>query len=485
MDQERLVELWSRLLADETLAPTEAQELFDQLAGQPALREQLLADESVDTILRQMARTDATNDRFVERVMQRTGELDQNATVSDPLADLAEAIRPKKTPTDDPPLTLHTEADRLRRRKRRERLWQVATLAACCAVALAIFVVVRLSPTTDRQVVKDRTHNKKSTPQKSTLPDNVPTFDPESPVVAPISLATLIGKGARWKSPPAADGRLTAGELELLEGDAELQFDNGSIVRLSGPAVLDVRRVDEVYLKQGTLTASIPHQAIGFSVLTPTSRVVDLGTEFKVDVAKSGVSNTSVIRGKVSVEPQHDGKTAGKPISLAAGELDRATTWQPETEAPAVPVFVSVNGPKEQFFGTINCNGGTAEFRSREMFKKFESRTLKRLKESPNSFGKDWLILTSTFTSSGGSHIEFNGKRMDIDKIEDAFRPPEEFMRHISEMPQMPNMPKNGSPNSKGEMHGVLMINGKRVEFHSQAELDAARKKLLGEWMDQ
>ena len=468
MDQNHVVELWSRLLVGEKLSPAEEQELLDCLSAQTTLRDALLADESIDAMLRQLGRIRAPDDRFVEAVLQRTASHTRNA-------------KSLETPVDLP--TLRTHAPRIGRRKRRDRIWQAATFAACCVAAVVVVVLAYLSTTPDNNVA-NLPIPKRDVAHKKPLPV-APNLQPKLPAPEPIGLATLVhGTGARWKSPPDKDGRLVSGELELLEGQAEFHFDNGPVVRVSGPAVFDLRRSDQVFLKRGVLTAKIPHEAIGFSVLTPTSRVVDLGTEFQVDVTKSGATDTSVLQGKVSVEPQQEGKPSGEPIALEYGKFDRVKVWQPEVQAPMLPVFVSISGPEERFLGTITCNGSTAEFHSPQMFKSFETRTIKRLKESPERFGADWLVLTSSFSSTGqSSQVEINGKRMEFKKLEDALKPPDEILRHFGAVPPLLDSPNRASSTSKGAFHGVLIINGKQMEFHSEAEFDAARKKMLGAWM--
>jgi hypothetical protein len=507
MDQKRLVELWSRLLVGETLPPAEEQELFDCLASQPGVRQEFLADESTDSLLRHLGQIDKADDDFVQRVMRRTTAITRDAKTPDRSPSLPERIELDIDAADnDRPLAIRTAWDNVRRKKRRDRIWRTVTLAACCAAAAVIILIARLSPTPDNRVAnapvppKHETPLKSETPQKNesprknetprhsspVVPEIKPDVLPKLPVVEPVGLASLVNSaGAQWKSPPRKDGRLLAGELELLAGKAELRFDNGAVVQLSGPIALDLRRVDDVFLKKGTLTAKIPPQAIGFSVFTPTSRIIDLGTEFKVDVAASGASDTSVLKGKVSVEPQHNGKPAGERVSLEAGDLNRASTWQPDVQAAMLPVFVSVSGPKAQFFGTINCNGSTAAFHSQQMFKTFETRTVKRLKAAPDRFGADWQILIRTFSSGGSSssRIEVNSKRMDIKKFNDALMSPEEMMRNFDKMMPMPKSPTGSSTKSQGSFHYFLIIDGKRVDFNSKEEYDAAFKKMTDEHM--
>ena len=55
------------------------------------------------------------------------------------------------------------------------------------------------------------------------------------------------------------------------------------------------------------MTVSVPATAHGFTIQTPSSRTVDLGTEFGVIVDKSGNTETHVIRGTVEVTPSAGG----------------------------------------------------------------------------------------------------------------------------------------------------------------------------------
>ena len=89
------------------------------------------------------------------------------------------------------------------------------------------------------------------------------------------------------------DGR----KLELAAGTAELTFARGARIVIQGPATLEVLSANEMQLDRGKLAASVPGPAIGFAVLTPTAAVVDLGTEFGVEVDEAGATNLTVLRG--------------------------------------------------------------------------------------------------------------------------------------------------------------------------------------------
>jgi len=101
-------------------------------------------------------------------------------------------------------------------------------------------------------------------------------------------VATLLETmNARWGSPERGirEGMWLNTQMEpiwLREGIAVLQFDNGSRVVLEGPAEFTLLTDDQIQLRHGRLFASVPKTAIGFTVSTPFSKIIDLGTEFGV-----------------------------------------------------------------------------------------------------------------------------------------------------------------------------------------------------------
>src|SRR6185436_8990223 len=83
----------------------------------------------------------------------------------------------------------------------------------------------------------------------------------------PESVARLSGsKDCKWiGAAPAPGDELARGRhLELESGFAELTFDSGAQVTLTGPAALDLRSAWEADLQRGTLKANVPPEAVGF-----------------------------------------------------------------------------------------------------------------------------------------------------------------------------------------------------------------------------
>jgi hypothetical protein len=152
------------------------------------------------------------------------------------------------------------------------------------------------------------------------------------------SLATLLfADNCQWgKANRYVEGqRLTAGSLHLERGLAVLRFDGGAAVVLEGPTELELVSRGFARLASGRLTVRAPEEAAGFTVRTPASDVVDLGTEFAVVVERGGATELHVLEGEVAYgKPGTPQETADL---LGAGKAVRYD--QPKESAPrAVPV---------------------------------------------------------------------------------------------------------------------------------------------------
>ena len=151
----------------------------------------------------------------------------------------------------------------------------------------------------------------------------------ERPTVESPSFATLTrAMNCRWKgeAPGEPGDRLAKSLLTLEQGIVELRFETGAKVTLEGPAEFDVRSPSRGFLKVGKLVAMVPEQAIGFTVETPTATVVDLGTEFAVEIDERGATEVQVLKGKIELHPNGkylDSSSARQRIVLIAGEARR------------------------------------------------------------------------------------------------------------------------------------------------------------------
>jgi ferric-dicitrate binding protein FerR (iron transport regulator) len=182
---------------------------------------------------------------------------------------------------------------------------------------------------------------------------------------APPGVAVLAGvAGAVWSEPsPAPDGTLTPGRLKLESGMAAIEFNSGARLLLEGPAEVDLVSTMEANFRSGKLRANVPPPAHGFSINTPSTRVVDLGTTFGLAVHPDGSTRIKVMDGKVelrhgsSVHPLETDAAAsvdaaGNPAAvripdeafpseenfmerIATGARHSTTRWQAATAALA------------------------------------------------------------------------------------------------------------------------------------------------------
>lgn len=86
-------------------------------------------------------------------------------------------------------------------------------------------------------------------------------------------------------------------------GIIDLHFNAGPNALIEGPAQFSFSGANEISLWHGRIYSKVPSEGIGFTVVTPSTRIVDLGTEFGVQVDQGGLSQVHMIRGTASLRP--------------------------------------------------------------------------------------------------------------------------------------------------------------------------------------
>ena len=130
-------------------------------------------------------------------------------------------------------------------------------------------------------------------------------FIPARKISEPV--ATLTDSiGVRWANtsgPMNKGDRMSSsqGPFILAKGIAEFLCDDQTKIVLEAPAEFEFLRANQVALNYGRLYAVSPENSVGFTVDTPGSRIVDLGTEFGVKVDVTGVTEVHMIKGKASL----------------------------------------------------------------------------------------------------------------------------------------------------------------------------------------
>ena len=110
-------------------------------------------------------------------------------------------------------------------------------------------------------------------------------------------------KNCRWmhQSEASVEGTpLRVGQrIELSEGQAKVLFDTGAELQLEGPSILEVKGPNAAFLTLGSAEVlAESKESQGFTLGTPSSKFVDLGTAFSATVAPDGLSRLEVSQGK-------------------------------------------------------------------------------------------------------------------------------------------------------------------------------------------
>ena len=88
---------------------------------------------------------------------------------------------------------------------------------------------------------------------------------------------------------------------KLADGLLKLDFTNGAVVAIEGPAEFEIVSGMVMKLDSGKLNAWCPDTAHGFQVLTQKAKVTDLGTSFGINAAADGSANFVVLDGQIEV----------------------------------------------------------------------------------------------------------------------------------------------------------------------------------------
>lgn len=172
-----------------------------------------------------------------------------------------------------------------------------------------------------------------------------------------------------------------------------------------------------MFVENGSVKISVPPAAVGFTVETPVARIVDLGTEFDVDVGEEGATETRVRSGMVTFEAHSTSPIQGEPIKLTAEGLNRASAAVLELTSEISSVSTTASGSQGQFFGAIHADGKTVEFDSRQEFDDFLHRLNVSLKDNPSHFHEQWKVMVRTTPNSTSTTVEGSGGSGVLDRF--------------------------------------------------------------------
>ena len=151
---------------------------------------------------------------------------------------------------------------------------------------------------------------------------------------------------ARWADPNTEmalnSGEPVKGPLRLESGRAEFQLVDGATVVLDGPASVRFAERKVVFVDEGRVFCQCPTPESRLSVITPQTKVVDLGTEFSVEARADASTRVAVLSGKVDVKSPNAGVlTAGEAVDVRRGAVVRLKPLTPEEMAALMPESIS------------------------------------------------------------------------------------------------------------------------------------------------
>lgn len=133
-----------------------------------------------------------------------------------------------------------------------------------------------------------------------------PSATSETPPVRSTGVATLTSVASvKWDAPEDAPNLLSRVEvgqqLNLATGSIELTFDTGAQVRVFAPAKIEVSSPRSILCSRGRVTTLVGESGKGFTIDTPKARIIDLGTQFGVDISEAGDTQVVVFQGSVDL----------------------------------------------------------------------------------------------------------------------------------------------------------------------------------------
>jgi hypothetical protein len=110
-----------------------------------------------------------------------------------------------------------------------------------------------------------------------------------------------------------------------------LNFINGAVVAIEGPADFAIESGTRLRLHSGRLNAWCPESAHGFQVATATGTVTDLGTSFGVSASADGSSDFLVLDGLIEVSRKGETRRLdeGKAVRTEHGSRIRELEFEP------------------------------------------------------------------------------------------------------------------------------------------------------------
>ncbi|WP_442482206.1 hypothetical protein [Aeoliella sp. SH292] len=295
------------------LTPSEQAKLAKLLKESPAARAEFRQYMSLHVELAGAVRLERARQNIYDEIRERA-----SVVSNDTSSDTSRIDSPMQEPVSMP------------RPSRGSRVtWLPAIIAA--GLAAAVLVMVNRGPIDPEPAVNTPIAQRAQETEE-------PASMAGSRSKRPAPVATLAStRNAVWSGKPLADGQaMNEGQtITLKSGEANVSMGYGAEMVLHGPSSLKFLTLDRVQLIEGDVAVQVAKWARGFTVVTDSMEVVDLGTTFTVSAQSNGDDQTRVISGLVRVHPKQAAKSSRRGLLVKEGEsmaVDR------EGHVRAIPV---------------------------------------------------------------------------------------------------------------------------------------------------
>ena len=132
---------------------------------------------------------------------------------------------------------------------------------------------------------------------------------------------------------PSEGDVLAAVRLRFGSGRARFSMLTGVVLDIEGPADVELIDSARVLCLRGRIRARVPAGAEGFLVLGPRSAVVDLGTEFGLNVETDGKLRGQVFKGRLEAALLNASGTSQRSFFLDATRANASKAFEIDSRA--------------------------------------------------------------------------------------------------------------------------------------------------------
>ena len=171
------------------------------------------------------------------------------------------------------------------------------------------------------------------------------------PVVAVLTKSVgLSWNSGSFKNPENGTG-LHSGDFSFAQGMVQLEFIQGATAILEGPVKTTLLTPNGLSLQLGKIRAHVPKVAAGFSVDLPMGKVIDLGTDFGVQVYPEGSAEVFVYQGKVRY----------RGLDFEGNEVSKELTGGEAIYLDSYGELTPLDMPSGSFFGSADLASRSLE----------------------------------------------------------------------------------------------------------------------------